>query len=158
MYRDDLEAALLRSAKLEQENTRLKELLQKPVSAKPKKRSWWRCFWDWWAPWRVPLDHQLRKVQRRDRNHDNGEQNMITITVSGPVKSGKTLIARLIASLLANIVGVGVAIDDDGERGLPLLHDQHGEYLRQAVGTELVMIRTHQEPRKVTAPKAMGPV
>lgn len=40
---------------------------------------------------------------------------MITITISGPAKSGKSMLAMLIATVLDSMMGVTVRIEDEGE-------------------------------------------
>lgn len=83
---------------------------------------------------------------------------MITITISGPAKSGKSMLVSLIATMLDSMVGVKLQIIDEGDSLSYEMSNQHRIYPIAGVGNLLrkmfddtshaITIRTEQTAKE----------
>jgi hypothetical protein len=68
---------------------------------------------------------------------------MLTITISGPAKSGKSMLVNLLQSVLVDLIGLTVTIDDANEEGPRRVTTKGiGMLLRQMYMSEPITIQT----------------
>jgi hypothetical protein len=75
---------------------------------------------------------------------------MITVTISGPPKSGKSMLVNLLAVVLVDMVGVEVNVEDDDKQGHPRVFTTTGvgTLMRKIFSSERITIRTAQTRRE----------